>query len=97
MKVLTSAGRCGIMAKRHKGSNNGLYVETKEGERGPLCRNKAVVRSPSLSFNSDLVSEKMLLDRLAGILVDMFLERKRHERKQKESSHILPRLDKGTS
>jgi hypothetical protein len=85
------------MAKRHKGSNSGLHVETKEGERGPLCRNKAVVRSPSLSFNRDLVSEKILLDRLAGILVDMFLERKRHERKQKESSHILPCLDKGTS
>lgn len=98
IEVLTTFCESGIMSKRHKGSDNiGIYVETKEGERGPLCRNKANVRSPSLGFNSNsgLVTEKMKLDYLASILVKIFLEQKRNERQQKESGDILPRIDKG--
>jgi hypothetical protein len=37
------------MSKLHKGSKNiGIKIKFKEGERGPLCSNKANVRSPSL-------------------------------------------------
>ena len=64
------------MSKQHKGSSNiGATVESKEGERGPLCCNKANVRSPSLGFNSNtgFVSEDDALDYLAGILVEIHL------------------------
>lgn len=86
------------MSTRHKDSNNiGIQVESKEGERGSLCRNKANVRSPSLGFtpNAPLVTEKMQLDMLARILVDIFLEHKRNGNKTKKGSNILPGIDKG--
>lgn len=77
-----------------------IKVESKEGERQLLSCNKANVRSSSLDFNSNapLVTEKMQLDHLAKILIAIFLEQKRHERrKQKEGGDILPCLDQGTS
>ena len=41
------------MKEQDKGSiNNGVKVEFKEGERGPLSCNKAIVRSPSLDVDS---------------------------------------------
>jgi len=67
---------CGIMKKLHKGSkNNGSTVETKSGERGLLCSNKAIVRSPDLGFNSnaEYASEDVALDYLASILVEAYL------------------------
>lgn len=56
----------------------GNDVESKEGERKPLSCNKANVRSPSLDFNpnSAFMTEKMQLDYLAEILVDIFLEQR---------------------
>ena len=84
------------MKRLHKGSQNiGTKVESKKGARGPLCSNKANVRAPFLDFipNAPFVSEKMQLDYLADILVRIFLERKKHERQQKESSDLLPSIN----
>ncbi len=85
------------MKKLHKGfKNNGSTVESKEGERRPLCSNKAIVRSPSLEFrsNSPLVTEKMQLDYLASLIVDIFLEQKRNANKQqKTGSDLLQGID----
>lgn len=72
------------MESQDKGSKSiGLQFEAKEGERGPLSCNKANVRSPSLEFNNDnsLISEKMQLDTLAKILVEIYVEHKRNGNK----------------
>src|SRR5579872_4816245 len=59
IRVLTSFCGSVTMSKRDKGLNNiGIYVESKEGERGPLSRNKANVRSPSLANNNYIFSEE---------------------------------------
>ena len=87
------------MELQDKGLNNiGKKVESKEGEREPLSCHRANVRSPSLEFNNNapLISEKIQLDFLAKMLVDIFLERKRYERRQqKESGDLLPRINEG--
>ena len=89
------------MSGQHKGlQHNGSNVESKEGERGLLCCNKAIVRSPSLEFksNSPFVSEEMKIDYLAELIVDMYLEQKRYgNRKQEKSCDILQGFDQGTS
>ncbi len=59
LEVLTDNRESASMTMRHKGTNNiGVYVETKEGERGPLCRNKANVRSPSLASDKYIFSQE---------------------------------------
>ena len=73
------------MVSQYKGSKNtGLHLEAKEGECRPLYCNKAGVHSPSLEFNSNnsLISEKMQLDTLARILVEIYLENKRYGSKK---------------
>jgi hypothetical protein len=88
----------GIMYKRDKGLNNiEQYVESKEGERGPLSRNKANVRSPSLGFNpnSEFVSEDVAISYLASVLVEIFMHME-HADKQK-GGDLLPRVYKGAS
>jgi hypothetical protein len=86
------------MKKLHKGLiNKGANVESNEGERGLLCSNKALVRSPSLDFNpnKDFVSEDVALDYLASILVEIYLHTK-HATKQK-SSDLLPCVNERAS
>jgi len=63
------------MKERDKDSNHiGIKVESKEGERGSLSRNKTNVRSPSLGFNpSTEMDEDAALDYLADILVEIYL------------------------
>lgn len=57
------------MEELHKGSNIiGENVESKEGERGPLCSNKANVRSPFLDYSFVASPEK--LDKAFDILFD---------------------------
>jgi hypothetical protein len=49
------------MVEQHKGSKNiDSTVESKEGERGPLCCNKANVRSPSLGVDEFKTEETLL-------------------------------------
>jgi hypothetical protein len=57
------------MDELDKGSkNNDNYVEFKEGERGPLSSNKAIVRSPSLHYEYTPSEER--LDKAFDILFD---------------------------
>lgn len=57
------------MEELHKGINIiGEIVESKEGERGPLCSNKANVRSPFLEYK--FVSSPDRLERAFDILFD---------------------------
>ena len=49
-----------------------IQLEPNEGERTLLSSNKGGMRSPSL-VSQDLLSDEMLLDQLASILVDGFL------------------------
>ena len=87
------------MSELHKGSKNiGSNVESKEGERGLLCSNKAIVRSPSLAFNpnKEYVTEDIALDYLAGILVEIYLHNQDAINKQK-GSDLLPSVNERTS
>jgi hypothetical protein len=60
IEVLTDKEKSATMSKLHKGSKNiGANVESKEGERGPLCSNKANVRSPSLVYTYIPSSENL--------------------------------------
>jgi hypothetical protein len=64
------------MNELHKGSNSiDFIVESKEGERGPLCSNKANVRSPSLEFtlNDEYTSEDFAIEYLSKILVEIYI------------------------
>lgn len=57
-----------------KSVNDDTFVP-KEGQRDLACSNKESFRCPSLGINSKQ-SEEALLDYLASILVEAFLERK---------------------
>ena len=100
---LTKKWKDDSMSELHKGSeNNEINVEFKEGERGPLCSNKAIVRSPSLEFSSNnFESEDATLEYLASILVQAYFDHKEHERikssNKKEGSNLLSSINEGTS
>lgn len=71
-------------------------IEPKEGQRQFLCSNKTPKRCPSLDFTSlDNSSEMEAVDCLAGILVSILLDRKKHGKQP--SSNILPCINKRTS
>ena len=73
LPLLTNSWNIGTMKEQDKGSiNNGVKVEFKEGERGPLSCNKAIVRSPSLKFNNKKIlsfEEKQRLLNFFSILL----------------------------
>ena len=62
------------MSKLHKSPKNiGENVESKEGERGLLCSNKANERSPSLNFSdNDLTEEQRNLAGVFSILFETY-------------------------
>jgi hypothetical protein len=61
------------MSEQHKGSKHiGKKVEFKDGERGPLCCNKANVRSPSLHY--EFASSPERLDSAFDILFEEVLK-----------------------
>ena len=75
-------------------------VEPSEGERILLSSNKSDQRSPFLGFldtSSENVSEDMVLDYLAHIIADIYLDQNYGNKTNKESSDILPGINKGTS
>lgn len=79
---LTEQQKSDIMESLHKRNNTAnRHFETNEGERALLCSNKSSNRSPSLDFNpnSPLISEEVLLDQLASILVKGFLAQKNRD------------------
>lgn len=83
------------MTKLHKYHSEN-HIEPTEGQRDILCSNKESLRCPSLGLNDErLVDEDKLLDYLAEILTDTFLDKKINAklRTQKECSHILPSID----
>ena len=62
------------MNELDKGSKNiVLYVESKEGERGPLSSNKANVRSPSLHY--EFTSSQERLNKAFDILFDEVIKK----------------------
>ena len=69
-----------------------------KGERTVLSSNKAGTRSPFLGFNSGspLVTESMLLDHLADIIVELYLKQE-HAHIEQTSSSVCSRVDKRTS
>jgi hypothetical protein len=70
-----------MMNSLHKRQENiDQKVDFKEGERRRLCSNSVEGRSPSLDFNPNdpIVSDNMLIDYLASILVEGFLEQENH-------------------
>ena len=75
-----------------------INIEPNEGEQTLLSCNKGGICSPSLDFDTDspLVSEAMLLDQLASIIVQIFIADQDAKYKSKKSSDLLPSVDKGT-
>lgn len=66
-----------MMKRLHKKSTTAenKQVMPNEGERTLLCSNESGMRSPSLGLESNLAEEaNQLLDQLASILVDHFLQ-----------------------
>lgn len=76
---------------KHQLRNGSKGLESKEGEQQRLSCNSAVNCFPSLeNTNSVTVSDTMLTEQLAKILVDIFMEHKRNEyKRQKEGGHLL--------
>lgn len=65
------------MAKLHRDSD-AIELVPKEGQRGSLCSNKLPGRCPSLGFKDEEASVDVLLDKLASILVELYLEQKQY-------------------
>lgn len=88
------------MNARHRKYVTGNHkVDSKEGQRGFLCRNKTGYRCPSLDFTTNQTAEKAAVDYLAQILVRIFLSQHKHAQRRnhvggKETdSHLLQGLD----
>jgi hypothetical protein len=77
-----------------------IRVEPNEGERTLLPSSKSGTRSPFLGFldtSSDNVTEDMVLDYLAHIIADIYLDQTYGNTTDKESSDLLPGINEGTS
>ena len=69
-----------------KKKNHTKDIESKEGQRNFLCSNKGDGRCPSLGFNSnnEMVTDDMLLDYYASLLVRAALHKIHNERTKKQ-------------
>jgi hypothetical protein len=77
-----------------------ILVEPEKGERTLLPSSESDQRSPFLGFldtSSDNVSEDKVLDYLAHIIADIYLDQTYGNTSDKESSAILPGINEGTS
>ena len=74
------------MKKLHRRKNLTNQIESKEGQRNFLCSNKGDGRCPSLGLNSnnELVTDDMLLDFYASLLVRASMNKIRNERAKKQ-------------
>ena len=82
-----------MMKKLDRRKNTTLInVEPNEGERTLLSSNKGGIRSPSLDFldtSADNVTEDMILDYLASIISDIYLQEIHGKPKDETSSYLL--------
>ncbi len=69
----------------HKVQNEAIKLVSKEGQRGTLCSNEVFNRCPSFGA-SDNQSEEDLIDCLANILIDAYLEQKPYESTNEQNS-----------
>ena len=84
------------MKKLHNKLTIDKIFVPEEGQRGLLCSNKESIRCPSLGIKNNQ-SEDLLLDYLASILVEAFLDKKNESNKTTTSSDLCPSIYKGTS
>ena len=87
------------MKKLDKRKITDIQVEPNEGERTLLSSNESDQRSPFLGFldtSSDNVSEDMVLDYLAQIIADIYLDQTYGNNNSKEGSTLLPGINKRT-
>jgi hypothetical protein len=85
-----------MLHKREKATE--IFLEPNEGERTLLCSNESGTRSPFLGFldtSADNVNDEMILDYLAKIIADMYLETN-YGKTTKKGSDILPGINKRT-
>src|SRR5436853_970762 len=76
-----------------------IMVEPDAGKCTDLCCNKRGKHSPALGFNpnSPDIPDEALVDFLASILVEGFVELASYELRQEKGGNLLPRINKGTS
>ena len=89
-----------MIRKLDKSKITQIQVEPNEGERTLLSSNISDQRSPFLGFldtSSKHVTEDMVLDYLASIIADIYLDQMYGNTTNKESGSLLPGLDQGTS
>jgi hypothetical protein len=89
-----------MMKKLDKRNNaTQIFVDSNEGERTLLSSHRSSNRSPSLDFDSGspLITETILLDQLAGILVDIFLAQESAKHSKQKSGDLLPGINKRAS
>lgn len=63
----------------HKGYRQDQNIEFKEEQRKPLCSNNGSDRCSSLDINRVEESIDVSIDRLASILVEAYLEKRKRE------------------
>lgn len=88
-----------MIKKLHKrDKTTETFLEPNEGERTLLCSNESGMRSPFLGFldtSSGNVNDEIILDYLAKIIADMYLENY-YGNTTKKSGDILPGINKRT-
>lgn len=85
---------------RHKGKKvSNQIFDSKEEQLKPLCRNKVADSCSSLGFldtSADNVSDDMILEYLASIIADIYLDQT-YGNTNKASGTILPGINKRAS
>jgi hypothetical protein len=100
MEVSTNNMNCDTMNRLDKRPKSiDQKVDPKEGGRRRLSSNNVNGRCPSLSFNSNdpMISDDMLIDYLASILVEAFNEQKEYGTSEQTGSDILQGINEGAS
>ena len=77
-----------------KPNNDNIFVP-EEGQRGLMCSNKKSFRCPSSGIKINNQSEEAKLDYFASIIVQAFLDKKEHERKQSNNSQESDNIHEG--
>ena len=100
IEVLTAHRNCDMMELLRKSSETvESNIVSKEGEHELLRSSKVDSRSPSLGFNSNdpILSDELLIDYLASILVEAFLEQEMYGDRKQKSGDLLPSVNQRAS